>query len=83
MLSKNVLIFCAPRTGSTILANYIAQCLDGQVITGDYGIDVADQDKSLVVKMEDTFLIPEPIKEYFEELLKNYSNYKNIIKINK
>jgi hypothetical protein len=65
MLSKNVLIFCAPRTGSTILANYIAQCLDGQVITGDYGIDVAAQDKSLVVKMEDTFLIPDPIKEFF------------------
>lgn len=65
MLSKNVLIFCAPRTGSTILANYIAQCLNGLVITADYGTGLDVEDKSLIVKMEDTFLIPDPIKEFY------------------
>lgn len=68
MLSKNVLIFCAPRTGSSMLQEYLAECLDGLAITGDYGVELdilEKQNKSLILKMEETFLIPDSIKEFF------------------
>jgi len=55
MITDKILIVCQPRTGSSILTSYLADCLSAKAIYNLDEIYLPSFNGPIVVKMEDTF----------------------------